>query len=115
MFRTCVSNRPDDIRYGTTGRTVPGYDTRIVDEDGHELGDGEVGELLVRGPTAGEGYWNQRAKSRRTFAGEWTLHRRQVFSRPRRLLPLLRPHRRHVQGQRHVGVAVRSGSGACLA
>ena len=33
---------------------------------------GEIGELLVRGPSAGEGYWNQRAKSRRTFAGEWT-------------------------------------------
>ena len=36
------------------------------------LGDGEIGELIVRGPSAGEGYWNQREKSRRTFAGEWT-------------------------------------------
>jgi 4-hydroxybenzoate-CoA ligase len=34
--------------------------------------DGELGELLVRGPTAAEGYWNQREKTRRTFEGEWT-------------------------------------------
>ena len=38
---------------------------------GHEV-DGDIGELIVRGPSAGEGYWNQRARSRRTFAGEWT-------------------------------------------
>jgi 4-hydroxybenzoate-CoA ligase len=72
MLNTFLSNRPGDIRYGSTGRPVPGYETRIVDESGHELGDGEIGELIVRGPSAGEGYWNQRAKSRRTFAGEWT-------------------------------------------
>jgi len=72
MFQTFLSNRPDDVRYGTTGRAVPDYDLKIVDEDGSEAADGEIGELVVRGPTAGEGYWNQRAKSRRTFAGEWT-------------------------------------------
>jgi 4-hydroxybenzoate-CoA ligase len=72
MFQTFVSNRPGDVRYGSTGKAVPGYDIRIVDENGRELPDGEIGELVVRGPTAGEGYWNQRSKSRRTFAGEWT-------------------------------------------
>jgi 4-hydroxybenzoate-CoA ligase len=72
MFQTFVSNRPGDVRYGSTGKAVPGYDVRIVDENGRELPDGEIGELIVRGPTAGESYWNQRAKSRRTFAGEWT-------------------------------------------
>jgi 4-hydroxybenzoate-CoA ligase len=72
MFQTFVSNRPGDIRYGTTGKPVPGYDVRIVDENDRELGDDEIGELVVRGPSSGEGYWNQRAKSRRTFAGEWT-------------------------------------------
>ncbi len=72
MFQTFLSNRPDDIHYGSTGKPVPGYEVRIVDEDGRVLPDGEIGELLVRGPSAGEGYWNQRAKSRRTFAGEWT-------------------------------------------
>ncbi len=72
MLNTFLSNRPGDVRYGSTGKPVPGYEARIVDESGHELGDGDIGELIVRGPSAGEGYWNQRAKSRRTFAGEWT-------------------------------------------
>jgi 4-hydroxybenzoate-CoA ligase len=72
MFQTFLSNRPGDVRYGSTGKPVPGYELRIVDEQGREVPDGEIGELIVRGPTAGEGYWNQRAKSRRTFAGEWT-------------------------------------------
>jgi 4-hydroxybenzoate-CoA ligase len=72
MLQTFLSNRPGDIRYGSTGKPVPGYDLKIVDENGQELGAGEVGELIVRGPTAGEGYWNQRQRSRRTFAGEWT-------------------------------------------
>jgi len=72
MLNTFLSNRPGDIRYGSTGKPVPGYEARIVDEHGRELGDGEIGELIVRGPSAGEGYWNQREKSRRTFAGEWT-------------------------------------------
>jgi 4-hydroxybenzoate-CoA ligase len=72
MLQTFLSNRPDDVRYGSTGRPVPGYDVKIVDENGHELPDGQIGELIVRGPSAGEGYWNQRTKSRRTFAGEWT-------------------------------------------
>jgi 4-hydroxybenzoate-CoA ligase len=73
MFQTFLSNRPGDVRYGTTGKPVPGYELRIVDEQGHDAGDGEIGELVVRGATAGEGYWNQRVKSRRTFAGEWTV------------------------------------------
>ena len=72
MLQTFLSNRPGDIRYGSTGKPVPGYDVKIVDENGQELPPGEIGELVVRGPSAGEGYWNQRAKSRRTFAGEWT-------------------------------------------
>jgi 4-hydroxybenzoate-CoA ligase len=72
MFQTFLSNRPDDCRLGTTGKPVPGYEIKIVDEHGSAVADGDIGELIVRGPTAGEGYWNQRAKSRRTFAGEWT-------------------------------------------
>jgi 4-hydroxybenzoate-CoA ligase len=72
MLHIFVSNRPDDIRYGTSGKPVPGYEARIVDESGREVADGEIGELIVRGPSAADGYWNQRAKSRRTFAGEWT-------------------------------------------
>ena len=72
LLNTFLSNRPGDIRYGSTGKPVPGYDLRIVDESGRDLGVDEIGELIVRGPSAGDGYWNQRAKSRRTFCGEWT-------------------------------------------
>jgi len=72
LLQTFLSNRPGDIRYGSTGKPVPGYEARIIDEAGRELGADEIGELIVRGPSAGEGYWNQRAKSRHTFAGEWT-------------------------------------------
>ena len=115
MLQTFLSNRPGDVRYGSTGKPVPGYEVKIVDESGRELPDGEIGELVVRGPSAGEGYWNQRAKSRRTFAGEWTYTGDKYVRDQRRLLLLLRTHRRHVQGQRHVGVAVRGRGGACLA
>jgi len=72
MLHIFLSNRPGDVRYGTSGRAVPGYDLKIVDAEGAPVPDGEIGELLVRGPSAAEGYWNQRAKTRRTFAGEWT-------------------------------------------
>ena len=71
LLQTFVSNRPGDVRYGSSGKPVPGYDARIVDDSGRDLGIDEIGELLIRGPSAGEGYWNQRAKSRHTFAGEW--------------------------------------------
>jgi 4-hydroxybenzoate-CoA ligase len=72
MLHIFVSNRPDRIRYGSSGVAVPGYELRIVDEHERDVADGETGELLVRGPSAAEGYWNQRGKSRRTFQGEWT-------------------------------------------
>jgi 4-hydroxybenzoate-CoA ligase len=72
MLHIFLSNSPDDIRYGTTGKPVPGYEVRIVDEAGNEVDGNEAGELVVRGASAAEGYWNQREKSRRTFRGEWT-------------------------------------------
>jgi 4-hydroxybenzoate-CoA ligase len=72
MLHIFLSNYPDDIRYGSSGKPVPGYDARIVDEHGRPVPHGEPGELVVRGDSAADGYWNQRAKSRRTFQGEWT-------------------------------------------
>ncbi len=72
MLHIFVSNRPGDVRYGTSGKPVPGYKVRLVDEAGGDVADGEVGELLVSGPSAAEGYWNQRDKSRTTFEGGWT-------------------------------------------
>jgi 4-hydroxybenzoate-CoA ligase len=72
MLHQYVCNSPIASKYGTSGRPVPGYEIRLVDEKGQEVPDGEVGEMLVRGPSAADGYWNQREKSRSTFEGGWT-------------------------------------------
>src|SRR5215212_8242313 len=72
LLHIFLCNAPDDIKYGTSGRPVPGYRVRLVNEEGSDVPDGEVGELLVEAPSAGEGYWNQRSKSRHTFQGNWT-------------------------------------------
>jgi 4-hydroxybenzoate-CoA ligase len=72
LLHIFLSNAPGDIKYGSAGRPVPGYKVRLVNEAGADVADGEIGELLVDAPSAGEGYWNQRSKSRQTFAGHWT-------------------------------------------
>ena len=72
LLHIFLSNRPDDIRYGSTGKAVPGYALRIVDEDDRPVAVGELGELLVDGPSAGAHYWNNREKSLATFQGPWT-------------------------------------------
>src|SRR3982075_279722 len=64
LLHIFLSNAPGDIKYGSSGRPVPGYEVRLVNEAGADVADGEVGELLVDAPSAGEGYWNQRRKSR---------------------------------------------------
>ena len=72
MLHIFLSNSPQQIHYGTSGVPVPGYDVRLVDEHDQLVADEEIGELLVKGTTAAEGYWNQREKSRNTFVGNWT-------------------------------------------
>ncbi len=72
MLHIFLSNRPGAVRYGTTGMAVPGYGLRIVSDDGSECGPGEIGELQISGPSAALMYWNNRAKTKNTFAGEWT-------------------------------------------
>jgi 4-hydroxybenzoate-CoA ligase len=72
LLHIFISNTPSDIRYGSSGKPVPGYEARIVDEHDRPVPHGEAGELVVRGDSAADGYWNQRAKTRRTFQGEWT-------------------------------------------
>ena len=72
MLHIFLSNKPGDVEYGTSGSAVPGYDVRLVNEAGADVGSGEIGELLVRGHSAACDYWNQRDKTRATFEGEWT-------------------------------------------
>ncbi len=71
MMHCYISSRSDDVPYGVSGVPVPGYQARLVDEAGEPVAAGELGEMLISGPTAANGYWNQRAKSRAVFAGEW--------------------------------------------
>jgi benzoate-CoA ligase family protein len=73
MLHIFLSNRSSDVRYGTTGKPVPGYDVRLVDDKGFDIeAPGEMGELQVRGPTSAVMYWNNRGQSQATFLGEWT-------------------------------------------
>jgi benzoate-CoA ligase len=73
MLHIFLSNRAGEVKYGTTGKPVPGYDVRLVDDDGKIVETrGEMGELQVRGPTSAVMYWNNREQSRATFLGEWT-------------------------------------------
>jgi benzoate-CoA ligase family protein len=72
MLHIFLSLRPDDIRYGTTGQAVPGYELAIVDEEDRPVPRGELGELKVRGPSSAVAYWNNRQKSLTTFRGGWT-------------------------------------------
>ncbi|MEM7468385.1 MAG: benzoate-CoA ligase family protein [Pseudomonadota bacterium] len=72
MLHIFLSNRPTDVRYGSSGTAVPGYEVKLVDESGDEVSAGDIGELVVNGDSSAEGYWNQRDKSKATFAGQWT-------------------------------------------
>lgn len=71
MFHIYISNRLDDVRVGSLGQIVPGYEASIVGPDGDELPDGEPGRLRVRGGSTALCYWGDKAKSRETFQGEW--------------------------------------------
>jgi len=73
MLHIFISNRAGEVKYGTTGKPVPGYDVRLIGDDGAVIKTrGEMGELQVRGPTSAIMYWNNREQSRATFLGEWT-------------------------------------------
>jgi benzoate-CoA ligase len=72
MLQTFLSNRPGDVRAGTTGKPVPGFEVKIVDEQGNPVTRGELGDLVVKGPTCAAHYWNNRERSRGTFVGGWT-------------------------------------------
>ena len=72
MLHIFLSNRPGDVRYGSTGKPVPGYDVELRGEDGRAVQDGEIGDLYIRGPSAALMYWNNREKTRDTFQGGWT-------------------------------------------
>jgi benzoate-CoA ligase len=71
MVHIFISNRPGECRPGSTGRMVPGYEARIVDENLHDLPRGEVGTLLVKGGSTAAYYWNKHQKTQATMLGDW--------------------------------------------
>ena len=72
MLHIFLSNREGDVRYGTSGKAVPGYRLKLIDETGEPAAPGEIGELWVSGDSSAVAYWNQREKSLDTFHGPWT-------------------------------------------
>ncbi|MFN9505216.1 MAG: benzoate-CoA ligase family protein [Rubrivivax sp.] len=72
MLHVFISNRPDRVRYGSTGWPVPGYQIELRGDDGQPVPDGEPGDLYIHGPSAAMMYWGNRQKTRETFQGGWT-------------------------------------------
>ena len=73
MLHVFLSNRPGDVRYGTTGKAVPGYEVELRNEDGSVImGHNEIGDLYIQGHSSALMYWNNREKTRDTFQGIWT-------------------------------------------
>jgi benzoate-CoA ligase len=72
MLHIFLSNRPEKVRYGTTGWPVPGYEIELRGDDGGPVPDGEPGDLYIHGPSAAMMYWGNRSKTRETFQGGWT-------------------------------------------
>ena len=72
MLHIYMSNQRGKVCYDSSGTPVPGYTVRIVDDEGNDVPQGEIGELIVDGGSAADGYWNRRDKSVNTFKGPWT-------------------------------------------
>jgi benzoate-CoA ligase len=72
MLHVYLSNTPTDVRYGTTGKPVAGYELSLRGDDGAEVADGEVGDLYINGPSVALMYWTRRDKTTETFQGAWT-------------------------------------------
>lgn len=70
-YHMFICNKPGEVRPGSSGRPIPGYQVRIVDELGQEVKPGNIGTLLVKGETASLYYHRQYQRSRETFVGEW--------------------------------------------
>ncbi|GAB6933738.1 benzoate-CoA ligase family protein [Calditerricola satsumensis] len=66
-----ISNRPGQVRPGSSGTVVPGYEAEIRDESGRPVPTGEVGVLWIKGDSVAAGYWNKQEKTQRTFVGSW--------------------------------------------
>jgi benzoate-CoA ligase len=92
MLHIFLSNRPDAVRYGTTGWPVPGYEIELRGDDGQPVPDPEPGDLYIHGPSAALMYWGNREKHPRDLPGRVDQGRRQVRPESGRYLHLRRAH-----------------------
>ncbi|HTA24263.1 MAG TPA: benzoate-CoA ligase family protein [Terriglobales bacterium] len=70
-LQMALSNRPGEARPGSSGKVIPGYEAKLVDEHGEEVPCGEIGSLFIKGDSTCAGYWNQPEKTSETFHGDW--------------------------------------------
>jgi benzoate-CoA ligase family protein len=66
-----IANRPGEAKPGSSGKIIPGYEARIVDEHGNSVAPNEIGDLLIKGDSTCSGYWNQHEETKETFVGGW--------------------------------------------
>jgi len=66
-----ISNSPGAVRPGSSGKVLPGFEAKIVDENDRPVTRGEIGNLIVKGDSACSCYWNQHEKTKSTFSGDW--------------------------------------------
>jgi benzoate-CoA ligase family protein len=71
MLQMVISNHPGEVRPGSSGKILPGYEARIVDENDHDVPPGEIGALLIKCDATCAGYWNQHEKTKNAFLGPW--------------------------------------------
>jgi 4-hydroxybenzoate-CoA ligase len=71
MAHIFICNRPGEVRPGSTGKPVPGYELKLIDDEGKDVQQGEIGTLLVKGLSAAQQYWRKRSKTLVTMQGEW--------------------------------------------
>jgi len=71
MFHIFITNRFGDVKLGSLGRVVDGYEAKICDDQGREVARGEIGTLWIRGDSMALEYWQQHEKSKQTFRGDW--------------------------------------------
>ncbi len=73
LFHIYITNRFGEVKPGSLGKLVPGYDAKIADDDGRELPHGEIGTLWVKGDSAALCYWAAHEKSKQTLRGDWVV------------------------------------------
>ena len=113
MLHIYLTNRPGATKYGTTGKAVPGYEIKLIGEDGMPVKQGEMGEMYARGPTSCDHVLEQPREVALDFPRRMDPLGRQIYRGRGRLLHMLRAGRRHAESLRHMGLALRGGGARC--